>query len=236
MGRPEVEGYIDVPYERVIAVERFLKHTLEIGISDGVERIGDYGLTDAQRRIVSSTYDAYRNRNVDHWTIVLDALYVNEFIDTTTYHRLNDVRCTARRHDDACVFTDASLNSSPVDLLDMFSRLRLRLEDDIFDVLKIVYDALEMDVGSVYIAIDRLKTEMENMKNNIDTRKIEVGYRISDSQVQFLGLNTILVKDDLKRSGATWLSFERVWVMSKDCGMRFMVDHSNRVTFRISDD
>jgi hypothetical protein len=233
MGRPEVEGHIDVPYEQVIEVERFLKHARVVGISHGVERILDYGLTEAQRLIVSSTYDAYRNRQVDHWIIVLDTLYIHEFIDTTTYNRLNEMGCP---HEDSCILTEASINYSQFDLVEMFNGLRLRLEGDLLEVLEIVYKALDVDVCSIYCEIDRMKTEMENMKNHIEAHKIEVCYRISDSQVQFLGLTTMLVKDDLKRSGATWLSFERMWVMSEECGMRFMVDHSRRITFRLRDD
>jgi hypothetical protein len=193
MGRPDVDGrVVDVPYAQVRDVERFLQHTRLIGMSEGVEQLGDYGLTDAQRSVIAATYDAYRDRDVDHWTLALDALYVRALIDTATYNRLNDVG------------------------------------DEMRHVLEAMY--------TMHDAIERLEADLESMKRQMDSTKIEVLYRMCDAQVQFLGLKTILIKDDLRKSGASWMPHDRMWVMSKDCGVRFMVEHAGRVAFRASDD
>ena len=196
MGRPEVDGNFDVPYEKVREVERFLKHTRFIGIAEGRVQIGDYNLTDEQRDIISSTHDAYRHRDVDHWTIVLDTLYVSAFLDTRTYNQLNE------------------------------------MVDGVPHVFEAMSSEIEMGVRSLYSTIDGLKTEIENMKNQIETNKIEVFYQICESQVQFSGIDTTLIKDYMRKSGGYWDGNQLTWVMPSECGMRFMLENARRVSFR----
>jgi hypothetical protein len=60
-----------------------------------------------------------------------------------------------------------------------------------------------------------------------------------DDHVQFFGPGAFYMKDDLKKAGATWMPHERRWVMSNECGIRFMVENAennHRVAFRPSVD
>jgi hypothetical protein len=84
--------------------------------------------------------------------------------------------------------------------------------------------------------LDQLETDLGSLKNQMDSNKSVVFYRICDSGVQFVGTSTFLIKDYIKKYGATWVASERMWVTSKDCGKRFMVENADRFAFQVGYD
>lgn len=101
------------------------------------------------------------------------------------------------------------------------------------------YDILDrMTMGKVKVPTRTNPTD-ESMKPRTNPKPVELLYRMCDDQVQFFGPGAFYMKDDLKKAGATWMPHERRWVMSNECGIRFMVENAennHRVAFRPSVD
>ena len=110
-----------------------------------------------------------------------------------------------------------------------------RLDTDL-ETIESLKAAAKHDLESLGHDLESLRHDLESLKHQPDSNKFEVFYRICDSQVKFGGKAWFLLKDDFKKSGATWSAHERMWVMPHHCASRFMLENANRVAFRASDD